>query len=276
MKCKNCSLEFDDSHDFCSNCGAKVIRNRLTLKSLFANFSEQFLNYDNKFLQTFLGLFKDPVDVIGGYISGVRKKYVNVVSYFAIAITFSGLQMFILYKYFPEAMDMSAITQPGTEEFQKQNMAFTNEYQSIIMMLSVPVYALMAKLVFLKNKKFNYSELLVVFMYTSGQISIISAALVIPSIFIGVPFLYISMLLLPMQIIYTAYCLKKLYKLRVQQIILKTILFLFVLGVFGFIFTVVILILMYANGTMQELMEAQKAAQQSTSYIASSVMNWTS
>ncbi len=98
MDCKNCHTNLKDTDDFCNTCGAKVVRNRLTIRNLFAHFSEQFLNYDNKFLQTFIHLFTKPEAVIGCYINGTRKKYVNVISYFAIAITISGLQMYILNK----------------------------------------------------------------------------------------------------------------------------------------------------------------------------------
>ena len=92
MNCKSCQSTLKSQDNYCNICGAKVIRNRLTFKNLFEHFSEQFLNYDNKFLLTFITLFKRPEDVIAGYISGTRKKYVNVISYFAIAITLSGLQ----------------------------------------------------------------------------------------------------------------------------------------------------------------------------------------
>ena len=107
--CKNCNTQLLSKNDFCPSCGGKVIRNRLTLKALFSNFSEQFLNYDNKFLKTFLHLFSKPEEVIDGYINGTRKKYVNVVSYFAIAITLSGLLMFVLNKFFPGLLDFSSI-----------------------------------------------------------------------------------------------------------------------------------------------------------------------
>ncbi|PHR71636.1 MAG: hypothetical protein COA67_06375 [Lutibacter sp.] len=83
-------------------------------------FNEQFLNYDNKFLQTFIHLFTKPEVVIDGYINGTRKKYVNVISYFAIAITLSGLQMFILNKFFPEMLDFSSLDDKNMAEFQKK------------------------------------------------------------------------------------------------------------------------------------------------------------
>ena len=71
--CKNCESGLHYDVNYCSICGARVIRNRLTIRNLFGHFSEQFLNWDNKFLKTFIYLFKKPEDVIGSYISGTRK-----------------------------------------------------------------------------------------------------------------------------------------------------------------------------------------------------------
>ncbi|WAC01775.1 DUF3667 domain-containing protein [Lacinutrix neustonica] len=75
--------------NYCNGCGAKVIKNRLTMRNLFEDFTYNYLNYDNKFLRTFLNLFTKPEAVITSYIDGTRKKYVNVISYFAIALTLS-------------------------------------------------------------------------------------------------------------------------------------------------------------------------------------------
>ena len=52
MNCKNCHTELHDHDDYCPNCGARVIRNRLTFKNLFEHISETFFNYDNKLLRT--------------------------------------------------------------------------------------------------------------------------------------------------------------------------------------------------------------------------------
>ena len=66
--CKNCGTQLGETEDYCSACGAKVIRNRLTIRNLWGDFTEQFLNYDNKLLKTFVQLFRNPEDVIGSYI----------------------------------------------------------------------------------------------------------------------------------------------------------------------------------------------------------------
>lgn len=252
MHCKNCHTKLQEQDDYCNNCGGRVIRNRLTIKNLFQHFGETYFNYDNTLLKTFVTLFKKPEDVIDGYINGTRKKYINVINYFALAITVSGIYMFIISRYFPEAMDFSFMSDPRQEALQKKNMAFIQEYQSIVMMLYVPIYALMAKVVFFNLKTYNYTELLVIFLYIQAQISITSSIVVIGLACIGLNNNIVGMATIPLMIIYSAYCLKRLYKLNFSNIILKTLLFLIVLGVTLVIITIIMITLMYFNGTLEE------------------------
>ena len=260
MNCKNCNLLITDKDNFCNSCGAKIIHNRLTIKNLFEHFSEQFFNYDNKFLQTFIHLFTKPEIVIDGYIKGTRKKYVNAISYFAIAITLSGLQLFIMNKFFPEAMDYSAYSQKETEEFNKQTMSFVQEYQSIIMMFYIPLYAFMSKITFIKIKKYNYTEHLVIFMYVQAQISIVSLFYLVGLLILGVPFMALSLSMFPLMILYAAYCLKRLYNLNFQEIILRTLIFMIILAVFMIILTVIITGGIFLTGGFDEMIEAKKSA----------------
>jgi len=263
MTCKNCHNSLSYSSDYCNNCGAKVIRNRLTVKNLFASFSEQFLNYDNKFLQTFINLFRKPEDVIGSYINGTRKKYVNVISYFAIAITFSGLQIYVMQKF---GVNYDTYINPDPniakfqEEFNNSLFKFISEYQAIIMMLYMPFYALLAKLIFFKNKTLNYTELLVLFMYGQAQISIVLAVLTIILIPLGFSMTFLGIIVLPLQIIYFAFCLKRVYNLTLPQIILKTIIFSVIAFILMIILIIIILFVMYKAGVLDELIEAQKQA----------------
>ncbi len=262
MNCKNCNDLINEKDNYCASCGGKVIRNRLTIKNLLEHFSEQFLNYDNKFLQTFIHLFTKPEVVIDGYINGTRKKYVDAISYFAIAITLSGLQLFILNKFFPGVMDFSAISRKETEEFNRQTMSFLQEYQSIVMMFYIPLYALMSKITFLKIKKYNYTEHLVIFMYIQAQISIISLFYTVGLLILGVPFIVLSYLIIPLMIVYSAFCLKRLYGLNFQEIILRTLIFLIILGVFMVILTIIMTGAIFLMGGFDEMIEAKKAAKE--------------
>ena len=78
MNCKNCNKPLNAIQKFCDDCGAKIIQNRLTPKVLAAQVNEQFISIDNKFLRTFIDLFKNPEIVIDGYINGTRKKHIDV------------------------------------------------------------------------------------------------------------------------------------------------------------------------------------------------------
>ncbi|MCA0133851.1 DUF3667 domain-containing protein [Winogradskyella alexanderae] len=260
MLCKNCHTELNEHDDYCRNCGARVIRNRLTFRNLFEHLSETFFNYDNKLLRTVIDLFKKPEDVIVGYINGVRKKYVNPISLFGLALTITGIYMIIINKFFPEMIDFSNLAVEGQEEFQRRNTQFVQEYQSIIVMLYVPIYALMAKLVFFDKKRFNYTELLVVFMYIQAQISIVSAVLTIIIGIIGYSSSIVGMFMLLLMILYSAFALKRIYKLSFFDIVVRTLLFLVVLAITFVIFTVLLLVFMYFNGELQEMIQAQKAA----------------
>jgi hypothetical protein len=260
MNCKNCNNELSTNSNFCNSCGAKVIRNRLTLKNIFEHISETFFNYDNKLLRTFIDLFKKPEKVIDSYINGVRKRYVNPISYFGLAITLTGLYLVITNKFYPETLDYSAFTAKGQEEFQKKLMNLTQEYMSIMMMLYIPVYALIARITFVGLHKLNYTELIVVFLYWQSQLSIISSVSIIITAIFGIKTSTVSMIYMPLMFLYAAYILKRLYQLSFGQIVLRTLLFLIILGVVFIIIVMIGVIIAFITGDMQQMIEAQKAA----------------
>ena len=119
---------------------------------MFSHFTELYLNFDNTFFQTFISLFKYPEQVIDGYISGTRKKYVDVISYFALAITVTGLEYFILRKFFPDFFDLSAVTYQGSEAFMADYTNLIQEFQSLVLICFAPLYGLIGKLVFYNYK----------------------------------------------------------------------------------------------------------------------------
>ncbi|WP_299889192.1 DUF3667 domain-containing protein [uncultured Lacinutrix sp.] len=263
MVCKNCRRLLPQQINFCNGCGAKVIRNRLTIRNLFEDFTYRYLNYDNQLLRTFRHLFSKPEEVIGSYINGTRKKYVDVISYFAIAITLTGFYTYILTNFFPDAMTnhfLSGYSNAANKEMQAGQIDFMTKYSSLVMMSYIPIYALMAKIVFFNKRNYNFTELLVVFLYIQAQISIITSVLMVVLLALKVDFILISLLLFPLMVLYNAYCLKRLYKLSLEGIILRT------LG-FGAIFIAFIIISsigfatwMFLTDTGQEMIEAQKAA----------------
>lgn len=278
MECKSCSSQLPENHDYCYSCGAKVIRNRLTLKNLFEHFSEEFLNYDNKFLRTFIRLFRKPEDVIGSYINGTRKKYVNAVSYFAIAVTVSGFFYFVFLKFFPEAFNFTTSIYNFDEGQAKITSDFNKrvfEYQSFIFFLSIPIFALISRLIFLKNKKYNFSEHLIINLYTYSHIALTVTVVYFLTIWYQPVFTVVTIIAALFQIVFFAYVLKRLYSLTLSRILFKTLLFFLVLIPLFTILIIVVTILMYFGGYYDEFIELEKAKRGIT-YIASSAINWTS
>lgn len=175
MDCKNCGNTLRTDFTYCPNCGAKIIKNRLSLKNVWQDLSYQVLNLDNTFLKTFRHLFSRPADVVNTYIKGTRKKYMNPISYFAIAITLSGILFFVLKKIYKINLTHNSFT-----EKQASNLDFIMDYQGLLSYFIMPIYALMTWLLFIDKKKLNYTEHLVANAYITGQTSFVQVLICLP------------------------------------------------------------------------------------------------
>lgn len=173
MHCKNCGSNLRTDYSYCPNCGAKVIRNRITIKNLWFDVVERFFNIDNTFIKTYLHLFTKPEKVIGGYISGQRKKYLNPISYFTIALTLSGILVFIIQRFYPDSIDMQGSNPNISQEFADKWANITLDFNALFFIMYIPILALPAWLI-LNKVKYNVSEYVVVFIYVLAQYSITS------------------------------------------------------------------------------------------------------
>lgn len=276
INCKNCHTELEEKDDYCTKCGGKVIRKRLTFKNLFEHLSETFFNYDNKLLRTLIQLFKQPENVIGGYIKGIRKRYVNPMSYIALSLTIGGLYMLILNKFFPNAMaEMSSIgVQQGQEEFMTNYWSFIQKYYSLFMIMLIPFYALISRLVFVNRKEYNYTEHLVMAMYIMAQFSLVSSFLNIALLVLHLPSTLLGSGSIFLQIAYFGYCYKRLYKLSFGGFILRTLFFLgilLILMIAIIILGILAAMLFKDSEIVQSFIEAQKATSEAQKAIKDSI-----
>ncbi|QWX82847.1 DUF3667 domain-containing protein [Cellulophaga sp. HaHaR_3_176] len=251
MECKNCNLTLEDNHNFCTDCGAKVIRNRITTNNLWYDFTEQFFNLDNTFLLTFKHLFTKPETVIGGYIDGVRKKYMNPISYLTVALTLTGLMVFFLKRTFPEGIDFDIFkTGIYSPETSKKMTDFLFAFYSILYILYIPILAACGWLSF-KNKNYYYSEFIVSFIYSQAQLSFISVFTTLLTISIA-PSLYtlLSMLSLLIMISYSLYVMKRISDQKKGEFLPSALIFLVMFGFGFFILSILQFILMYMYGVI--------------------------
>lgn len=244
--CKNCGFQIDN-YSFCPACGAKKITKRITFKNLTQEFSDRFLNLDNSFIRTFIQLFTKPKDVIDGYIHGVRKKYINVFSYFAISLTIASLYTFILGKY-KDTIFSNVFTDANQIEVSKVASDLSFDYQSLISFLTIPFLAFISRLVFFNYKKYNLTEHFVIHLYAYSHITMVISFITLP-LLLGLKNIFLILWIqFPVSIIYIAYVLKSLYNLSLKKIVIKTLLFSLIMAVLFIIFSIISGIIMIKMG----------------------------
>jgi hypothetical protein len=248
VECKNCHTNLRTDFSYCPDCGAKVIRNRLTVKNLWHDATERFFNIDNTFLTTFKHLFTKPDEVIGGYINGVRKKYLNPISYFTIAITLGGLFVYVYTEFFPNALDFDFLYKTGDsiteaekfgQDFQKKINTYLFKYQSLFYIAMLPFLALISRLVFINKKQFNLSEHFVINIYAYSQMSIVINILYLLSVWNSKMLYYVSFGNMIFQIGFFTWVFYKLFSLTIKQTVFKLLLFLILLGAIFFVFIII-------------------------------------
>lgn len=259
MLCKNCNTKLNTNHNFCYECGAKVITQKITFKNVMENFSAQFFNYDNKFLKTFLDLTIKPEKVIAGYLDGLRKRYINVIQYLAISLTITGLHFFILTTFFENPFDIQAsqfgipknIPNPNSvEEYFSKTSEFMSKYISIIYILSIPISAIGSWLAYrIYDKRYNYTEHIIINTYYAAHYLIATAVLAIVFVTFGASYANFSTISFFLAFIYFWYVLKRVYKIPW----LESIAYIFVHGVFYFVILLLFLILSVLIGFVYAL-----------------------
>jgi len=247
MNCKNCKSEITENDNFCNNCGAKVIKERITVKSLFSNLLDA-LGWDSNFFITLRFLLSKPQVIIKEYINGTRKKYTNPFTFFAISLAIS---LFVFNQYSEQFILMSTKTniqqtnelenvsasitnnnKKGLEilgytnqiEFQKAIAEFQLKYYNIISFLYLPLFTLIAFLVF--RKPYNYGEHLVINTYFLGITTFFGVLSFIISLLNGINILIYGSIFI---FIYYSYAYKKIYELSFGQLFLKILKFIGVL-----------------------------------------------
>ncbi|WP_431158855.1 DUF3667 domain-containing protein [Winogradskyella poriferorum] len=242
MNCKNCYTKLSEHDDYCRNCGGRVIRNRLSFKNLFEHISETFFNYDNKLLRTFIDLLTKPEAVIDGYVKGIRKRYVNPLSYLGIALTLSGITFFLMKKA-NFHIDVDVFNQ-GMDEATKNKIGdMSSEYSSFFFLSYIPILVISSWLI-LKEVKYNFTERTVTFIYGMAEFSLMTT---IPSILVMfllpehyMSFSFFSLLILGIYLMWLLYRLSKLKGITFFAQIL-VFLFLFVILFFGFYLAITVI-----------------------------------
>ena len=128
-------------------------------------------------------------------------------------------------------MDVLNATQESKvqQEMLSDMMNTIFDYQSLMYFMMIPLFALISKIVFYNYKKYNYTEHAVIYLYAYSHTVMFLNVLYLISIIVYHPILnYLTLLSIPISILFLAYVLKRLYKLSFKKIFLKTLLFIVV------------------------------------------------
>lgn len=256
MDCKNCQNNLTETSKYCNACGAKVVKERITVKRLLSDVSQNIFGWDNTYFFTIKALVLTPGHLLREYFDGTRKKYVNPFAFLTIGM---AINLFSFNAFDTEFLSLMENTNRAqiewfaktlggpyaSAEFQEKqlelsidNSRFMLKYFNLLVVLLMPLYTFLAFLVY--RKPYNYGEHLIVNSYVQGLSFLSTTVVFFVAILVHPAFYILTFLLL---IFYYTYIYGKLYGLSKGQSVLKIIIFLGVLaGVFFSIFIVAVLI----------------------------------
>lgn len=261
MTCKNCAAPQEETQLFCSNCGAKVITKRISVKSLFSDFSRDVLGWDNKYFRTAKDMVMRPEKVILPYLDSTRKRYMSPLAFFSIGTAIALVVFNFFADFYLEIIDQIGHTQAsfmenllGTEQGEldaesaqkRQQRILENEamqkniqssilkYFNIFSFLYLPFYSLLSYWTY--RKPHNFGEHLVINAYIQGTLFLSTITLFLFSIAIEKGIFAFNILL---YIPFYLYALSRVYEHSFGQAIMKFLRFLLVFLVVAFVFMVI-------------------------------------
>ena len=258
MTCKNCDARLRTDFLYCPACGAKVIRNRITVKNLWVDFLERYFNLDNTFIRTFVHLFTKPEVVIEGYLQGIRRKYLNPISYIGIALTLSGIIVFLMARSI-DLMQFDVFDTGAQTVYQEKLMGFILDYQALIFLVYIPLMAISGWLCF-DEKKYNFAERMIIFMYALAHFSLF---IFIPSVLLLliIPEHYITFSLIASlsMIVYSTYVIIRISGSKGKALIGRLFVFYVILFILYLFTSVLIPVIMLLTGevTLQDFVPPQ-------------------
>ncbi|CAL2103544.1 conserved membrane protein of unknown function [Tenacibaculum sp. 190130A14a] len=248
MNCKNCNEVLENEALFCDHCGAKVIKNRISLRFLLGELFAS-MGFESIYFLTLKKMIIAPHEVIQEYLEGVRKRYINPFAYLAVGAAVS----LIIFNYFSEDYleiqssfnkeqiaeveelankDLTTIKDISKKDLEKlkaqQGVAkmqlsflekwstFLLKYFNISTFLFLPFYALLSKLTY--NKRHNYGEHIVANAYLQGTTMYTMILCFLLSMLVHPRMFGFSMLIV---VLYYLYTFAKLYQLSFAKSIVK-------------------------------------------------------
>lgn len=167
--CANCGLPREG--EFCTGCGQRAVRGRLTVRGIAQQVARDVLNLDRGIVFTALELTRRPGDAIRDYVEGKRVRYAGPVKYFILALavtTFATTQLGAMNEAARGLVEGMKDAAPVTAE---QASRFMSQWMTLFMAMGVPFTAAVTRRLF-GRAGMTYAEHLVLNLYAYGQQSV--------------------------------------------------------------------------------------------------------
>ncbi len=128
-----------------------------------------------------------------------------------------------------DAINFNMINNGVTTKYQEKLMDFILDYQALIFLLFVPMMTIAGWLCF-DQKRYNFAERTIIFIYSLGHYSVI---IFLPSIllllFMPEQYVNFSLIAMLLMMVYTTYVIVRISKSRGVKLIVRLLLFYFIL-----------------------------------------------
>lgn len=154
-KCKSCGSS--GTGNYCNHCGQSFDTRRITISELIRELYRFFLHIDKGFFYTLKQLIIAPGHMQRTWIEGRRKMHQKPFSMFLICATISAVSRYWIFNAVIRFYHSDIVTEA----------TFFHEYMVIMFILLVPLYVLIAYLLFYKSG-YNYAEIGVLILYMAA------------------------------------------------------------------------------------------------------------
>ncbi|MBL0238392.1 MAG: DUF3667 domain-containing protein [Saprospiraceae bacterium] len=167
--CPHCGYE--DSGKYCSKCGYKLEKKRLTVSNLFAATVDFFYNLEiKKFIFTCKSLTFRPIPFIKGFINGERRNCYPPIKFMLLN---AGINLFVynMFKIDKIDLDQEDSALELMDSLPQSDIMFNNivdNYGQFLTIFMIPLFVL-ASMVVHKKSSYNAPERATAIMYLFGQ-----------------------------------------------------------------------------------------------------------
>lgn len=186
--CKACNHPIAEVYNFCPHCGAKQVRNRLTIWSLLQGLFLKLANLDFSFFRTTKWLLIKPEMVTNRYIDGVRKIISPPMQYALVALSMYGLFQFLFANFLDLILNYNFLggvlegwnnyesAEPTTQDKMNEVINWLQSRNQLVLFSMIPCIAWFS-FMFYRKKKYNLAEHAVISIYAVSLITVLNVLL---------------------------------------------------------------------------------------------------